>query len=554
MGDGMVLVLFWPVDDCHKPTLGVASASFAEYSSPNEPLLRPFTHTRMSASFFTQTTPAHNLEFAMPSRSPAARGLLFLVFALMALALARPAAAQTPNYSDIWYTPGEEGWGIQIAHSGTNLFATWYTYDQNNRQTFFTVANGTFNAAQTAWTGGSIFKPTGSPYNAATYDPSRFAAGASLGTVSFTFTNANNAVFTYTVGGTTRTKNITRFPFNGASTGNYPSDVTDVYYLAAQNGWGLSVAQRGSNGYFGVIYHYDTDGQPLFFTLTGLSGQLFRTASTGANFLSATFTSSTISANAVGTFTLTPTAGGMTLSYTAGGRTVTNTLTRLLTPPSTGGNTGTGSASECLNEELLRNGATYRYTFLTQGTNGRSTSRGTITAPATCQSGGSGYRVDSVTESVTQGVSVSATTRACAVREGSRLLLSDQTTDTTFVGLPLPATTVASVWTPPVITRFDLNAGESYTQTYSVRVTAAGGGSTNTETRKTTFVGIESVTVPAGTFRACRFVDETTVLGVTTRGTQWYSGVVGTSVRTSDDAGTSVTVLESATINGRNFP
>jgi hypothetical protein len=471
----------------------------------------------------------------------------------LAIALMPSAHAQTPNYSDIWYTVGEDGWGIQIAHSGTTLFATWYTYDQNNRQTFFTLANGSFTNA-TTWTG-QIFRPSGSPYTG-TYDPARFNAGASLGSATLSFASANQATFTYTVGNVTRSKTLSRFPFNGASSGNYPNDATDVYYIAAQSGWGLSVAQRGTSGYFGVIYHYDTDGQPLFFTLSGTSGSLFRTTSSGANFLSATFASSTIAAQSVGTFTLAPSASGVTLSWTIGGRTVTNALTRLLPPPSTPP-AGSGNAAECVNEDLLRLGTTYRTTYLTQSTPAqRTTTRGLIAANQVCVSGAAGLRLEATNESVQQGFNSVSVTRTCVIREGAnRLLISDQVTETTLTGLPVavPPTVTNVVFTPPQLNRNDLAAGESYTQSFVIRTTGAGVNNTQNQSRRRTFVGIESVTVPAGTFRACRFDDEATTDGVTSRSTQWIA-TIGLSVRSRDASSGIESVLESATINGRNYP
>ncbi len=37
--------------------------------------------------------------------------------------------AGATNYQDLWWVPTESGWGINFAHQGNLLFATWYTYD-----------------------------------------------------------------------------------------------------------------------------------------------------------------------------------------------------------------------------------------------------------------------------------------------------------------------------------------------------------------------------------------------------------------------------------------
>src|SRR6185369_5405466 len=42
----------------------------------------------------------------------------------------------TPNYQGLWWkSPGgsESGWGINFAHQGDTIFASWFTYDVNGR-------------------------------------------------------------------------------------------------------------------------------------------------------------------------------------------------------------------------------------------------------------------------------------------------------------------------------------------------------------------------------------------------------------------------------------
>jgi len=45
---------------------------------------------------------------------------------------AAPDLAAATNYQDLWWVPAESGWGIDFAHQGDLLFATWYTYDAKN--------------------------------------------------------------------------------------------------------------------------------------------------------------------------------------------------------------------------------------------------------------------------------------------------------------------------------------------------------------------------------------------------------------------------------------
>jgi hypothetical protein len=33
------------------------------------------------------------------------------------------------NYQGIWWNASESGWGINLAHQGDTVFASWFTYD-----------------------------------------------------------------------------------------------------------------------------------------------------------------------------------------------------------------------------------------------------------------------------------------------------------------------------------------------------------------------------------------------------------------------------------------
>jgi len=120
-------------------------------------------------------------------------------------------APDATNYQDLWWrSPGgsESGWGVNIAHQGDILFATWYTYGADGTDFWMVMSAGAKIAEGTYR--GEIHRTTGAPFNA--YDPSRF--GATLaGTGTFTFTDANNGTFSYTIDGVTQSKPITRYVF-----------------------------------------------------------------------------------------------------------------------------------------------------------------------------------------------------------------------------------------------------------------------------------------------------------------------------------------------------
>lgn len=104
---------------------------------------------------------------------------------------------------------------------------------------------------------------------------------------------------------------------------------------------------------------------------------------------------------------------------------------------------------------------------------------------------------------------------------------------------------------PARLDRNDLDPGESFTQTYTLKSEASvNGGPPQTQsgsvTLKTTYLGQESVTVPAGTFTACKFEYENTGDGTTEN--IWYAKGNGVSVKQSSANGTAE--LKSAKLNG----
>jgi len=128
------------------------------------------------------------------------------------------------------------------------------------------------------------------------------------------------------------------------------TDKTDLYYIPAESGWGMTIANQGDT-IFVTAYVYDSARLPTWFVGTG---GLVSTDSQGVNLYggdwysvrgpyygSGTFDPSTVNATKVGTFTyreLTVTAGQ--ISYTVNGIAVTKTVQRqtLQNNPNVNGN------------------------------------------------------------------------------------------------------------------------------------------------------------------------------------------------------------------------
>jgi len=116
------------------------------------------------------------------------------------------------NYQDLWYNASESGWGINITHQGDIIFATWFTYGTGGKGLWIVGSNmsktdnGVYSGVLQTTTGPNPFS------NTVPFDPLKVTR-TTVGDATFTFSDANNGTFRYTVNGITQTKNITRLVF-----------------------------------------------------------------------------------------------------------------------------------------------------------------------------------------------------------------------------------------------------------------------------------------------------------------------------------------------------
>jgi hypothetical protein len=136
---------------------------------------------------------------------------------------------------------------------------------------------------------------------------------------------------------------------------------------------------------------------------------------------------------------------------------------------------------------------------------------------------------------------------------GANVLTSGLVTTTTVLGFSFAAT---SYMTPPISWPAAPTLNTPYTSTYTVttEATATTPGSTSTQTVTTTFLGVEQVSVAAGTFAACKTKTET-VAG-TSAATVSYSWSVasgrlkGHSLKSEDASGKKTMEAKVLLLNG----
>jgi hypothetical protein len=118
------------------------------------------------------------------------------------------------NFQDLWWSPAEPGWGINLAHQGDTLFATLFTYRADGRGVWFAMSDGRRQAGTSEFTG-TLFRTAGPPFNAQPWTP---ATSAPAGTMRISFANGNSGTLSYTVDGVTVTKTIERQVFASPAT------------------------------------------------------------------------------------------------------------------------------------------------------------------------------------------------------------------------------------------------------------------------------------------------------------------------------------------------
>ena len=129
-----------------------------------------------------------------------------------ALALAAGAATtSTPDYSDLWWNPAENGWGAGLYQQNDVIFMTLYVYGPDGRATWFVAPDlraVVFIAPGDPTFQGKLYRVTG-PWFGGPFDPAAVQA-TETGTATLAFPAPSTGTLTYTAEGATVTKSIRR--------------------------------------------------------------------------------------------------------------------------------------------------------------------------------------------------------------------------------------------------------------------------------------------------------------------------------------------------------
>ncbi len=126
----------------------------------------------------------------------------------------------SPNYQDLWWASpagSESGWGVNLSHQGDILFGSCFTYQAGCKGMWLSMSN--LSKTSNGVYSGVIDRPTGPNAFSTTvpFNP-QLVQHHGVGDATFTFSDANNGTFRYTLNGITQTKSITRLLIQSPAT------------------------------------------------------------------------------------------------------------------------------------------------------------------------------------------------------------------------------------------------------------------------------------------------------------------------------------------------
>jgi hypothetical protein len=181
-----------------------------------------------------------------------------ILLSLLLLLTTLPAGAKV-DWTDLWWTPAEPGWGVNLVQSDTFVFATFFVYGPSGQPTWYT-AQMTWDQPQLAFVG-PLYTTTGTGLTSP-WVPGNFSA-RQVGTATFRPTQGGISVsyrgtltYTFADSGLTFTKSIERQTltsidlagsglFTGSQYGEYYDCVAAADNNTYTDAFDLEVTQTG---------------------------------------------------------------------------------------------------------------------------------------------------------------------------------------------------------------------------------------------------------------------------------------------------------------------
>lgn len=223
-----------------------------------------------------------------------------------------------------------------------------------------------------------------------------------------------------------------------------------------------------------------------------------------------------------------------------------------------GGSGGDSGAGSCFNADLVRDGTRLVASYRSVNSDGTATFDQEQEAFGGASYEGKPARQIIIDLEITGDIFSTARIESFAQVDVTKMRVKNLYSKTDVFSPE--AATIEVRFEPPQLERFDLEPGESYSQTYVADERTNARGQTFTQsievTDTTTYIGRRTVTVPAGTFETCLFESESRITGPFPAGGVsqfWFSVGTGLLVKEIGENGRDSTELLSAKINGKSI-
>jgi cyclophilin family peptidyl-prolyl cis-trans isomerase len=233
------------------------------------------------------------------------------------------------NYQGLWWNSSESGWGMSLAHKGSTVFVALYTYDAGGRPAWYVISNCALSGNACS---GELYRVNGGTAPVGAWSAAALVT-QQVGFGTIRFADANNASFDFSINGISGHRAITRQVF-GTPGAAPATDYTDVWWNAAESGWGIALTQQYGT-LFAAWYTYDADGRAVWYAATNCpivgnscTADVFQV--TGGTPITSPWTAANRHTAKVGELTLTFTSTDTaTMSYTLNGLANTRSISRL---------------------------------------------------------------------------------------------------------------------------------------------------------------------------------------------------------------------------------
>ena len=214
----------------------------------------------MSGNYFCDDGGRGPVEFSI-DQAP----MGFVAIAPSGMAIAAAKDGPEPIYyangwmNDLWIAPGESGWGLNLIGQGDILFGTLFVYDGARRAKWYSASSlaysGATNPDSLGRYSGALYESSGPSFASPSFSPNEVTR-RQVGTMSVEFQGSRAANITYTIDGTSVSKQVFAFALRQESlTGTYTGR---YYHFATKTDEILSISITDDTNFLMRTTHQDT--------------------------------------------------------------------------------------------------------------------------------------------------------------------------------------------------------------------------------------------------------------------------------------------------------